>query len=83
MNNVGVIDTFLNTYVDCGFGLIKGEVTYLASTLIVIDITLTGAFWAWGADEDIFQRQAVFRDLKSYADILTRKARRRRPSLPN
>ncbi|WP_420965378.1 P-type conjugative transfer protein TrbL [Bradyrhizobium sp. B120] len=59
MNNVGVIDTFLNTlttYIDSGFGLIKGEVTYLSSTLIVIDITLAGVFWAWGADEDILQR---------------------------
>ncbi|WP_395698462.1 P-type conjugative transfer protein TrbL [Methylocella sp.] len=59
MNNVGVIDTFLNTfttYIDSGFGLIKGEVSYLSSTLIVIDITLAGLFWAWGADEDILQR---------------------------
>ncbi|MEY9880627.1 P-type conjugative transfer protein TrbL [Bradyrhizobium sp. USDA 329] len=59
MNNVGVIDTFLNTfttYIESGFGLIKGEVTYLSSTLIVIDITLAGLFWAWGADEDILQR---------------------------
>ncbi len=59
MNNVGVIDTFLNTfttYIDSGFGLIKGDVTYLSSTLIVIDVTLAGLFWAWGADEDIMQR---------------------------
>jgi len=59
MNNVGVIDTFLNTfttYIDSGFGLIKGEVGYLSSTLIVIDITLAGLFWAWGAEEDILQR---------------------------
>jgi type IV secretion system protein TrbL len=59
MNNVGVIDTFLNTfttYIDSGFGLIKGEVAYLSSTLIVIDITLAGLFWAWGADEDVLQR---------------------------
>jgi len=59
MNNVGVIDTFLNTfttYINSGFGLIKGEVGYLASTLIVIDITLAGLFWAWGVDEDILQR---------------------------
>ena len=59
MNNVGVIDTFLNTfttYIDSGFGLIKGEVAYLSSTLIVIDITLAGLFWAWGADENILQR---------------------------
>jgi type IV secretion system protein TrbL len=59
VNNVGIIDTFLNTfttYIDSGFGLIKGEVGYLSSTLIVIDITLAGLFWAWGADEDILQR---------------------------
>jgi len=59
MNNVGVIDTFLNTfttYIDSGFGLIKGDVTYLSSTLIVIDITLAGLFWAWGADDDVLQR---------------------------
>ena len=59
MNNVGVIDTFLNTfttYIDSGFGLIRGDVGYLSSTLIVIDITLAGLFWAWDADEDILQR---------------------------
>ena len=59
MNNVSVIDTFLNTfttYIDSGFGLVRGDVAYLSSTLIVIDITLAGLFWAWGADEDILQR---------------------------
>jgi hypothetical protein len=59
VNNVGVLDTFLDTfttYIDSGFGLIKGEVGYLSSTLIVIDITLAGLFWAWGVDEDILQR---------------------------
>lgn len=59
MNNVGVIDNFLNTfttYIDSGFGLVRGDVAYLSSTLIVIDITLAGLFWAWGADEDILQR---------------------------
>lgn len=59
MNNVGVIDTFLNTfttYIDSGFGLVKGNVLSLSSTLIVLDITLAGLFWAWGADEDIIQR---------------------------
>jgi type IV secretion system protein TrbL len=59
MNNVGVIDVFLNTfttYIDSGFGLLKGEVAYLSSTLIVIDVTLAGLFWAWGGDEDVLQR---------------------------
>ena len=47
--NTGVIDHFTNvftTYIDSGFGLLKGEIAYLASTLIVIDITLAGLFWA-------------------------------------
>ena len=59
MNNVGVIDAFLNTfttYIDSGFGLVRGEVAYLSSTLIVIDIALAGLFWAWGAEEDVLQR---------------------------
>ncbi|MCS3764749.1 hypothetical protein GGE24_005555 [Bradyrhizobium centrosematis] len=59
MNNVGVIDTFLNTfttYIDSGFGLIQGETTSLASTLIVTRHHLGRPFWAWGADEGILQR---------------------------
>jgi len=59
MDNVGVIDQFLDTfvtYIDSGFGLLGGEVGFLTTTLIVIDITLAGLFWAWGADEDIMQR---------------------------
>ncbi len=59
MNNVGVIDRFLETftsYIDSGFGLLSGEIAFLTSTLIVIDIVLAGLFWAWGADEDIIQR---------------------------
>jgi len=54
--NTGIIDNFTNvftTYIDSGFGLLNGEVAYLASTLIVIDITLAGLFWAWAADEDV------------------------------
>lgn len=59
MDNVGIIDRFLDvftTYIDSGFGLLGGEVAFLTSTLIVIDITLAGLFWAWGADEDILAR---------------------------
>lgn len=59
MTDVGVIDLFLNTfatYIDSGFGLLRGEIAYLSSALIVIDITLAGLFWAWGADEDVIQR---------------------------
>ncbi|MCG4262026.1 P-type conjugative transfer protein TrbL [Acetobacter senegalensis] len=58
-NDVGVIDTFLNTFtttIDSGFGLLKGNVVSLAGTLSVLDIALAGLFWAWAADEDIIQR---------------------------
>src|SRR5271155_6064747 len=54
--NTGVIDRFTEVftrYIDSGFGLLGGDVAFLASTLIVIDITLAGLFWAWGADEDV------------------------------
>jgi type IV secretion system protein TrbL len=59
MNDTGVIDRFLETftsYIDSGFGLVGGEVAFLTSTLIVIDITIAGLFWAWGADEDVLHR---------------------------
>jgi type IV secretion system protein TrbL len=59
MNNVGIIDRFLDVftrYIDSGFGLVGGDIAFLTSTLIVIDITLAGLFWAWGADEDVMQR---------------------------
>jgi type IV secretion system protein TrbL len=57
--NPGVVDGFLNvftTYIDSGFGLLHGEVMYLSSTLIAIDITLAGLFWVWGENEDIMAR---------------------------
>jgi P-type conjugative transfer protein TrbL len=59
MNDTGVIDNFLavfSTYIDSGFGLLGGEVGFLSSTLIVIDITIAALFWAWGTDEDVLQR---------------------------
>ncbi|MEM9310186.1 MAG: P-type conjugative transfer protein TrbL [Pseudomonadota bacterium] len=59
MDGVGVIDRFLEvftTYIDSGFGLLGGDVAFLATTLIAIDVTLAALFWAWGADEDIIGR---------------------------
>ena len=59
MNDTGIIDGFLQVYsqyIDSGFGLLGGEVGFLSSTLIVIDVTIAGLFWAWGADEDVLQR---------------------------
>jgi type IV secretion system protein TrbL len=34
----------------------SGEVAFLASTLIVIDVTLAGLFWAFGAEDDVLVR---------------------------
>src|SRR5579863_1877566 len=54
--NTGVIDRFTEVftqYIDSGFGLLGGEVTFLASTLIVIDLSIAGLFWAWSAEEDL------------------------------
>ncbi len=59
MGGVGVIDRFLQvftSYIDSGFGLLGGDVAFLATTLIVIDVTLAALFWAWGADDDILAR---------------------------
>ena len=51
MNDVSVIDRFLDVfsrYIDSGFGLLQGEVAFLTATLIVIDMTIAGLFWAMG-----------------------------------
>src|SRR5260221_9407905 len=59
MNDLGVIDRFLDIfslYIDSGFGLLKPEVAFLTATLIVIDITLAGLYWAMGGNEDVIAR---------------------------
>ena len=59
MGGTGVIDHFLEVftrYIDGGFGLLGGEVAFIATTLIVIDVVLAALFWSWGADEDIIAR---------------------------
>lgn len=51
MNDVAIIDRFLNTfstYIDSGFGLLRGEVAFLTATLVAIDMTLAGLYWALG-----------------------------------
>ena len=61
MGGTGVIDRFLEVftrYIDSGFGLLNGEVAFLATTLAAIDITLAAIFWSWAADEDIIARLA-------------------------
>jgi type IV secretion system protein TrbL len=57
--NTGVSDRFLDVftrYIDSGFGLLGGEVAFLASTLVAIDVTLAALFWSWSAGDDILAR---------------------------
>ena len=59
MGGTGVIDRFLEvftSYINSGFGLLSGEVAFLSSTLVAIDITLAGLFWALASDEDVIAR---------------------------
>jgi type IV secretion system protein TrbL len=59
MGGTGVIDRFLEvftSYIDSGFGLLGGDIAFLSSTLVAIDITLAGLFWALAPDEDIIAR---------------------------
>ena len=47
MNGTGVIDNFLGVFtqfIDSGFGLVQGDVRWLAGILIAIDIALAGLF---------------------------------------
>src|SRR5262249_22974115 len=59
MGGTGVIDRFLEvftSYIDSGFGLLGSEIAFLSSTLVAIDITLAGLFWALAPDEDVIAR---------------------------
>ncbi len=59
MNDLNVIDRFLQafiTYIDSGFGLLGPDVGFLTATLIGIDITLAGLFWAMGGEDNVIGR---------------------------
>ena len=63
MNDISIIDRFLDVfsrYIDSGFGLLHGEVAFLTATLIVIDMTIAGLFWAMshasGQGEDVIAK---------------------------
>ena len=59
MGGSGIIDQFLNvftTYIDSGFGLLGGDVRFLSQTLIALDITLAGLFWALAGEADVIAR---------------------------
>jgi len=55
MDDLSVIDRFTDTfsqYIDSGFGLLGGGIAFLSATLIVIDVTPAGLFWAFSAGND-------------------------------
>jgi type IV secretion system protein TrbL len=76
MNDLNVIDQFLAAfirYIDSGFGLLGGDVAFLTSALIGIDITLAGLFWAMGGEQDVigrFLRKILY--VGAFAFILNR-----------
>jgi len=59
MGDLNVIDRFMDAfirYIDSGFGLVGGDVAFLTTALIGIDITLAGLFWAMGGEDDVIGR---------------------------
>jgi type IV secretion system protein TrbL len=59
MDDLSVIDRFMQAfirYIDSGFGLLGGDVHFLSATLIGIDVTLAGLFWAMGGEQDVIGR---------------------------
>lgn len=59
MDDLNVIDRFMEAfirYIDSGFGLLGGDVAFLTSILIGIDITLAGLFWAMGGENDVIAK---------------------------
>ncbi|MCK1515619.1 P-type conjugative transfer protein TrbL [Bradyrhizobium sp. 190] len=84
MADLSVIDRFTETfsrYIDSGFGFLSGEVSFLSSTLVVIDLTLAGLAWSVRADDQILVTLAkkvlyvgafafIIINFKSLADII-------------
>jgi type IV secretion system protein TrbL len=59
VNDLNIIDQFMQAfirYIDSGFGLLGGDVGFLTRTLIAIDITLAGLFWALGDEDNVLGR---------------------------
>src|SRR3546814_16180177 len=59
VNDLSVIDEFMQAfirYIDSGFGLLGPDVSFLSRTLIALDITLAGLFWALGGEDIVLGR---------------------------
>ena len=54
--DLNIIDSFLaafTSYIDSGFGLLSGDVAFLTTVLIGIDVTLAALWWAMDNDQDV------------------------------
>ncbi len=54
--DLNIIDGFLDSfirYIDSGFGLLSGDVAFLTTVLIGIDVTLAALWWAMDNDQDV------------------------------
>jgi type IV secretion system protein TrbL len=59
MNDLSVIDQFtvvFSSYIESGFGLLRGDVGHLSAILIGIDVTLAGLLWAMGGEDEVILR---------------------------
>ena len=56
MEDLAIIDRFTETfsrYIDSGFGLLSGDVAFLTTVLVAIDVTLAGLFWALMGEDNV------------------------------
>lgn len=56
MDDLNIIDKFTETfvaYIDSGFGLLAGDVSFLTTTLVAIDVVLAGLFWSLMAEDNV------------------------------
>src|SRR3546814_19716266 len=54
--DLNIIDRFMGAfgnYIDSGFGLLSGDVAFLTTVLIGIDVTLAALWWAMDNDQDV------------------------------
>ena len=54
--DLNIIDGFLEafiSYIESGFGLLSGDVAFLTTILIGIDVTLAALWWAMDSDQDV------------------------------
>ena len=86
MADLSVIDRFTDTfshYIESGFGLLGGDVAFLASTLVVVDVTLAGLAWSLKGEDHILVTLAkkvlyvgafafIIGNFKSLADVVFR-----------